>query len=129
MGQMSGVLAPIQGFATKVSVASAINTEITTTTATNIITYNNGAQIQGLIAWLTLDVITAATTVTASITWTNPNTGQQTYTWENAASISVGTRVELPVSILVSANSTVTITITAGTANQVFATAGLDKMV
>jgi hypothetical protein len=109
---------------------SANNTALTTTNPTTVLTYAVPAAFnQALEAKLSIDVITAATTVTATLSWTNPNTGAQTFTWENAASLPVGTRLELPVPFLAQAGTTVTLTVTAGTANQVFVTGCIEKIV
>jgi hypothetical protein len=110
-------------------VAKAVAVELTTTTATTIVTFTptaNGVFYVKLI----LSVRTAATTVTASVSWTSAGTGAaETYTWENAASLPVGTRLELPLTIDATSATAIAGSVTAGTANQVYASASITELV
>lgn len=101
-------------------VAKAVASELTATTATTVLTYTPAASgVYEIGAALT--VLTAATTVTLTAGWTDAASGAaQTYTFENAISIPVGTRMELPLTIVASSASAITLTATAGTASQVY---------
>jgi hypothetical protein len=68
-------------------------------------------------------VAVATTTVTLQATWQDPVDGAQTYTWENATSLPVGVRLELPLLCTVQGGQALTVLATAGTPNQVYVTA------
>ncbi len=111
-------------------VAKATNTEITATTATTVLTYTPTATGQFAIK-LGFSVITAETTVTITATWTDPaSAAVQTYTWLSAFSAPVGTYELLPLdAIAASTASAVAVTVTAGTASQVWVTGRIEEQV
>ena len=108
---------------TVVAEANTTELEITALTATTVATFTpTVAGNFNINAYFR--VITAATTVTLTATWTDV-TGAQTYTWVSAVSEPVGSYVLLPVYINSTASSAITVTITAGTINQVYASASI----
>jgi len=109
-------------------VAKAVATELTTTSATTVATFTPSAA--GLyIIKAAVVVLTAATTVTLTATWTDPNGGALTYTWENATSLPVGTRLELPLVVTATSTAAISVSAMAGTANQVYVTAAIIEYV
>jgi hypothetical protein len=110
-------------------VAKAVATELTTTAATTVLTYTpTGAGV--FLVRLILTVKTAVTTVTASLSWTGDSSGaSETYTWENASSLPVGTRLELPLTIDATSGSAIEVSVTAGTASQVYASGSITELV
>lgn len=98
-------------------VAYANETELTSTSATTIITHtptSNGLYyLHGYVR-----VITASTTVTVTLAWDDV-TGAQSNTLINAVSESVG-NVNFSYIMSATTAAAITVTATAGTANQVF---------
>lgn len=103
--------------ATISSVANVSNLELTSTSATTIVSYTPSSQGNYLVM-VYYSVITASTDLTLTLTWTD-STGSQSYTWVNGTSQAVGSYNVLPVFIN-SIASVITVTATAGTANQVY---------
>lgn len=98
--------------------ASTYELEITATTATTVVTYTPTAT--GIYrVGVYFRVVTAATVVTVALSWTDA-TGAQTITLLNAVSEPVGSYTFNDVS-LASTATAVSVTVTAGTANQVYA--------
>lgn len=122
---------PGQGLISSLSprvVSSVVNEVIASTAATKILTYTPGGT-EALRISIGLAIVTAATMLTATITWTDPNAGAQSYSWYSAQNVSVGTPIQLPVMILAASDDQVSINVTAGTANQVFVTALIEKLI
>lgn len=110
-------------------VTKDIAKELTGITATTVLTFTPAAD-GVFIVKLALTVKTAATTVTLSASWTDPTSATaETYTWENAESIAVGTRLELPIMFVAAANDAISISATAGTANQVYVSGSIEQLV
>ena len=105
--------------------ANASDFELTTTAATTVATFTPFAQGNFMVTAY-FRVITAATTVTLTATWSD-SSGAQTYTWVNAVSEPVGSYTQLPIYVNATA-SAITITATAGTANQVYVSANIVSM-
>lgn len=105
--------------------ASASNTELTTTGATSIAAYTPGATGNCLL-YAYYRVVTGTTTVTLTATWTD-ETGAQTYTWVNAVSEPTGSYTVVPLFVHSTA-AAITITATAGTANQVYVSANIVQL-
>ena len=106
--------------------AKAVATKLTATTATTIATFTpSSAGNYVLYAYFT--VITATTTVTLEATWTDTS-GSQSYTWVNAGSEAVGSYTLMPLYINSVASDAITITATAGTADQVYVSANIVNM-
>jgi hypothetical protein len=103
--------------------ASASETKITSTSATSLTQYTPAAQGNFLIM-VYYRVITATTNVTIQITYTDAG-GAQTITVLNIQSTAVGSYSTLPVFINAAAGSPITVQITAGTANQVYASTSI----
>ncbi len=125
---MNASRAPIQGFPrtpTLVAVANAV--EIANTSANAVMSYTPTGNVL-IRATVSLTVTTATTTVTLSASWTDPNGGAQTYTWENVASVPIGVRLELPIVVAAQASQQVSVNVTAGTANQVYVTGALERL-
>ena len=99
------------------SVANVSNLELTSTSATSILSYTPTSQGNYMVM-VYYSVITAATDLTLTLTWTD-STGSQSYTWVNDTSQDTGSYNVLPVFIN-SIASAITVTATAGTANQVY---------
>ena len=113
----NGLLESTGGLLTVSSVANVSNSELTTTSATSILSYTPSSQGNYMVM-IYYSVITAATDLTLTLTWTD-STGSQSYTWVNDTSQAVGSYNVLPVFIN-SIASEITVTATAGTANQVY---------
>lgn len=92
--------------------------EITATTLTTITSYTPSAQGNFLVDTY-FRVITAPTTVLITITW-DDGTGAQTYTVANGT-YAVGSVATIPLYINATTAAPITVQVTAGTANQVFA--------
>jgi hypothetical protein len=102
--------------------AEANGTLITGTAATQVLSYI--APRRGLYRVTPyLEVANAATVVTLTATWTDPVLGAQTYTWQNAANLAVGTYPQSPQLVRAQGGTAITVTVTAGTANNVTASA------
>ncbi|NMP22202.1 hypothetical protein [Sulfobacillus harzensis] len=94
-----------------------IRTLLDTTNATDVLTWTPA--VTGLfLLVLSLNVKTAATDVTVSVSYTDPDTGATTVTLVNDVSEPVGIT---PVNgvITAQAGQAITVSVTAGTANQV----------
>lgn len=98
--------------------ANASDTELTVTTATTVATFTPTAQGNFMVN-VYYRVVTAATVLTLTATW-DDGTGAQTYTWVNTTSQAVGSYVLAPVYVNATTAAAITITATAGTANQVY---------
>jgi hypothetical protein len=110
------------------AVAKAVETELTTTTATTIVTFTPTA-VGLFLLKVVVRVVTAATTLTLTASWYDAAGTAQTYTWENAASLPVGIRLELPVILAAGTGGAITVSATAGTANQVYVSAAIEELV
>jgi len=108
--------------------AKAVETELTTTTATTLVTFTPAATGLFLLKAV-VRVVTAATTVTLQASWSDAAGTAQSYTWENATSLPVGIRLELPVIAAAGSAGAITVTATAGTANQVYCSAAIEELV
>jgi hypothetical protein len=103
--------------------ATAYETLLADTTLDQILTYTPAAA--GLFRiQLYFRVVTATTTVTLQVTWTDA-TGVQTLNVVNAVSETVGSYTVLPVMVASAAGQAVTVSAQAGTANQVYVSATL----
>ncbi len=107
--------------ATVTADANTTEQELTTTTATTIATFTPTVAGNFKIGAY-FRVVTAATTVTLSVTYTDA-TGAQTITLLNAISEAVGSYTFNDFTINSAASAAITVSMTAGTANQVFASA------
>jgi hypothetical protein len=109
-----------------IAVSRSVSTsemQIISTSATSVVTHTPTSQ-KNYMVMASVRVITAATNVTITITWTD-STGSQTDTRINNQSLSVGTH-DVPIKFLNSVSSQpITVTITAGTANQVYVSAAV----
>ena len=99
--------------------ANASDTELTTTTATTIATFTPTTQGNFILS-VYYRVVTAATTLTLSAAW-DDGTGAQTYTWVNSTSQAVGSYTLTQLYINATTSAAISISATAGTANQVYA--------
>jgi len=99
--------------------ATAPDVELTTTSPTNIVTYTPSAKGNFWVS-VYFRVITAPTVVTVTVTYTD-GSGSQTYTPISAVSEAVGSYIVAPFLLNSVAADAITITVTAGTANQVYA--------
>lgn len=66
-----------------------------------------------------VQVGTAATDLTLALAWTDPDAGAQTYDWYNDASVPVGVAMQGSRLIVAQGGKTVSLTATAGTANNI----------
>ena len=98
-------------------VANVSNSELTSTSATTVLSYTPSLEGNYMVM-VYYSVITAATDLTLTLSWTD-STGSQTYTWVNGTSQAIGSYNVLPVFINSIADA-ITVTATAGTANQVY---------
>lgn len=104
--------------------AGSLEQTLAATTATQIFALTPLANGRFAL-WLTAGVITAPTTVTATLTWTNAR-GAQTYTIWGAASLPVTDNAAVPYFFSATTAGPITLTVTAGTANQVAVTSSLE---
>lgn len=102
-------------------VANASDTELTATTATTLATFTPTAQGNFMVLAY-YRVITAATNLTLTATW-DDGSGAQSYTWVNNTSQAVGSYHTAPLYINATTAAAITVTATAGTANQIYASA------
>lgn len=107
------------GTAASLNSTTGTEVELTTLTATTIATYTPASAGPFLLT-VYFRVVTAATNVTLTATWTDV-TGAQTYTWLSASSQAIGSYNLLPLKIASTA-TVITISATAGTASQVYVT-------
>jgi hypothetical protein len=115
----------VNGYTIVNNPASAYNTQLTTTNATNIITYTPSVD-GNFIVWVYYRVVTAATVLEIICTYTDA-TGSQTKTILTSASQNVGSYSCVPLFIS-STNTIITVTATAGTANNVFISSSISMM-
>lgn len=97
--------------------------ELTTTSSTSVVTYTPSAAGNFEIGCY-FRVVTATTNVTITVTWTDV-TGAQTLTLLNVVSEVVGSYAMTKFMIDSVASSAITVSFTAGTANQVYASASI----
>lgn len=102
----------------------SINTEITGTTAQTVLTYTPVKQAL-FTAKCSLEVVTATTTVTVTLTWTTPQGNSATYGWISSQSLALGVHALPDYSFAASTAGAIELKVTAGTANQVYATTSL----
>jgi len=103
--------------------ASVQEDKLTTTAATNVVTFTPAAN-GNFIVTASVRIITAATTVTLTINWTDA-AGVQQDVRMNAQSLAVGTH-DVPIKFLNSVSGqAITVTATAGTANQALVSAAI----
>ena len=106
--------------------AHAKRIAITTTIATTIL--SSTARKTGLfVAGVSMAVLNAATTLTAQLTYTDPDGGAQTYTWVNAVNEAVGTYPQNVVNICAKGGTTINLVVTAGTANNIIASGFIEE--
>jgi len=125
--QLADVIGAIKGniisgrYGAGAVVASVYESELTTTSATVVLTHtpkSNGLYlVQGVIR-----VAVAATTMTITVTYYDASGSQQTQTLINAVSEPVG---DTPFSVVIPATTTgaINVNATAGTANQAYVSA------
>jgi hypothetical protein len=104
-------------------VASAKETKLTTTGATNVINYTTVAAGNYAVN-VYFRVVTGATVVTLTYVWTDV-TGAQSYTYLSAVSESTGSYTMQPLFFNATNSSAIQVTATAGTANQVYVSASV----
>jgi hypothetical protein len=102
--------------------ARTVDQQITTTSATSVATYTPSST-KGLWVALYYRVVTGTTNVTITVSYTDA-TGAQSYTALPLTSQAVGSYSMVPI-FIVSTAAAVTVQFTAGTANQVFASASI----
>ena len=107
---------------------TALGLQITATTETTVLQFTPGSDI-ALLLRASLAIVTSATTVSLVASWTDPHAGAQTYQWENSASLPVGVRLELPLLVHAKGGQEVSIKVTAGTADQTYVTASIERVV
>lgn len=118
-GVVEVVEAPASGApVTPTRVASFQETEITGTTVQTVLTYTPRAN-HNFELNLSFSVITASTNVTITVTYTDAR-GTQTYPWLPITLVPVGPYALIPFSFNAVTSGAITVTVTAGTINQVF---------
>jgi hypothetical protein len=103
--------------------ATQAEKQLTTTAATSVVTYTPAGAGNFKIGGY-FRVVTATTVVTWTVTWTDV-TGAQTLTVLSAVSEVVGSYALVDFMVNAAAGSAITVTATAGTANQVYASASI----
>lgn len=106
--------------------ASANGILLDTTNATTILSITPSRS--GLYVLTPYVVVqTAATTLSLSLTWTDPDTGaQESYRWYDATQVPVGVALQAPVLFRHRGGSPITLSAMAGTANRVRISAALE---
>jgi hypothetical protein len=102
--------------------ANASDTLLTTTGATSVVTYTPASQGNYLLH-IYYRVVTASTDLTLTVTWTD-GSGAQTETILNVSSQAIGSYMVAPTFINATA-AAITVTATAGTANQVYVSSNI----
>ena len=109
-------------------VTKVVASQLTTTSAT-VITSATTSATNIYIIRTAVTVISATTTLSLSAAWTDSvSSATQTYTWENASSLPVGTRLELPVVANALSGTPISVSATAGTASQVYVNANINAL-
>ena len=103
--------------------ALATAREVAVGTGTAIVTYTPAASGNFLVA-ISFRVITATTNVTVTVTWTDA-TGAQTLTLLSAVAETTGSYTFTTFMVDDLATDAITVTMTAGTASQVYASASI----
>jgi hypothetical protein len=106
-------------------VASATETELTNTSATNVINYTTTAA-GNYVIYVYLRVVTGATVITLTYNWTDV-TGAQSYTYLSAISEATGSYIIQPVFVNATTGTAIQVAVTAGTSNQVYVSASVVK--
>lgn len=101
---------------------------LTSTSATTVMTYTPASDIP-IVVRVSLIVTTAATTVSLSVSWTDPSLGTQTYSWLSSVSLPIGAEIQAPVTLYAKSGTAVSVSATAGTANQVSVTGSIERLV
>ena len=105
-------------------VASAKRLLLANTSATNVLVYT--VRKTGLFSVQPYAVVeNAATTLTLSMSWTDPDAGADTYDWATGGSQAVGTAVFSGLLICAQGGTTITVSATAGTANNITVSANI----
>lgn len=103
--------------------ASVQDVKLTTTLPIGVVTYTPGVDRNFLVA-IYLRVVNATTNVTVSIGYVSKG-GSQTNTLLNVQSCTVGEYSLIPVTINATAWSPITVTVTSGTANNLYVSASI----
>lgn len=104
-------------------IASFQETEITGTSAQNVLTYTPKAN-HNFELGLSFRVVTGTTTVTIQVTYTDAG-GNESYYVLNAQSCAVGNYSCVPFSFNATTGGAITVSVTVGTANQVYVSGSL----
>lgn len=107
------------------TINSIYNIQLTSTSATNVITYTPSAA-GNFVVWVYYRIATAATVLGITCTYTDAG-GSQTKTILSSASQAVGSYTCTPLFISSTA-SAITVTATAGTANNAYISAAISMM-
>jgi hypothetical protein len=111
-------------YSPNVKVAGGSDVLLADTGQHNVISYTTPAVQASYEISLSFRVITAPTTFTATLSWTD-GTGAQSMTWTSASNYPVNAYALPPMTINVAASTTITLATTAGTASQVYVSATL----
>lgn len=104
------------------TIVDTVDVQLTTTSPTTVLSYTP-SMADNFVAYIYYRVITATTTLSIIITWTD-STGSQSYSLVPSSSQIVGSYNVVPI-YFDSTASTITITATAGTSNQVYVSGSL----
>lgn len=106
------------------TVASTERTRLAVTTPVTILSVRVPVTAMYLVtAYVT--VLTAPTVLTLEVDWTDPDAGPQNYQWYSSTQVPVGVALQAPVKMLAQGGTSLTLTATAGTANQVIVSASV----
>ena len=103
--------------------ANASDTELTTTSATTIATFTPSAQ-GNFMVMVYYVVTTATTSLTLTATWAD-SFGSRIYSWVAGTNEAVGAYAKMPLYINAVTTNPITVSATAGTANQVYVSASI----
>lgn len=109
----------------RIIVASADSFQVTTTSATDVLTYTVERDANYSVSPYVV-VQSATTSITLALAWTDPIAGAVTYSWYTTASKVVGVYTLPPQHITALMGTAITLTATAGTANNIYISADIE---
>jgi hypothetical protein len=107
------------------TVASASDTQLTTTSSTNVINYTPASNGNYLV-FIYYRITNATTTISLTATWTD-NSGSQTYTFLSTESQIVQSYAVLPLMVNANTGGNIIVAAQAGTANNIYISATVVK--
>lgn len=130
MGRLPGALwEPAQGFPPSPSVVDPVVGYVVASTALTAVLACVAPETGGYTVRTVLVVSTAATTVTAYVTWTDPAGQAQRWNWLSSVVRETGNHALIPLPISALSGTGIILWLQAMTASQVWVTATIEKFV